>query len=165
MRKLLVILAHPDDESFGPGGTLAKYAASGLAVHYLCGTRGEAGTVDARLLNGFRDVAELRTAELMRAAEALGLASVRFLGYRDSGMACADDAPSHTLCAAPLDEVAQRIAGFLDQLRPDAVITHDRFGGYDALLVILMVMMGLSALAMATLGRPKRDWGAGGGEG
>ncbi len=130
MRKLLAIFAHPDDESFGPGGTLAKYAANGVAVHYLCGTRGESGTVDERLLNGYRDVAELRTAELMRAAEALSLASVRFLGYHDSGMACADDAPASVLCAAPLDEVAQRIVGFLDQLRPDVVITHDRFGGY-----------------------------------
>ncbi|MFN3706395.1 MAG: PIG-L deacetylase family protein [Thermoflexales bacterium] len=130
MRKLLAIFAHPDDESFGPGGSLAKYAANGVAVHYLCGTRGEAGTVDARQLNGYTSVAELRTAELMRAADALGLASVRFLGYHDSGMACPEGADPAILCAAPLDEVAQRIIGFLDQLNPDAVITHDRFGGY-----------------------------------
>ncbi|MCS7054801.1 MAG: PIG-L family deacetylase [Thermoflexales bacterium] len=131
MATLLVILAHPDDESFGPGGTLAKYAYHGTAVHYLCGTRGESGTVDVRHLNGYADVAELRTAELMCAAKTLRLAGVHFLGYRDSGMAGAvgNGAPG-TLHAAPLDEVAERIAGFIEQLQPDAIITHDQYGGY-----------------------------------
>ena len=46
MNTILVIFAHPDDESHGPGGTLAKYAAEGAKVHYLCATHGEAGTVD-----------------------------------------------------------------------------------------------------------------------
>jgi LmbE family N-acetylglucosaminyl deacetylase len=131
MRTLLVILAHPDDESFGPGGTLAKYAHTGTAVHYLCGTRGESGTVDAHQLNGFADVAELRTSELMCAAKHLGLAGVHFLGYRDSGMVgTADNAHAESLHAAPLDEVAQRILGYIDRLKPDAVLTHDQYGGY-----------------------------------
>lgn len=128
MATLLVILAHPDDESFGPGGTLAKYAHHGAAVHYLCGTRGESGTVDAERLNGYADVAELRTAELMCAARHLRLTGVHFLGYRDSGMA--GDGAEGTLAAAPLDEVAGRIADFIERLRPDAIITHDQYGGY-----------------------------------
>ena len=45
MKTLLVIFAHPDDESHGPGGTLSKYASEGVKVHYLCATRGEAGCV------------------------------------------------------------------------------------------------------------------------
>jgi LmbE family N-acetylglucosaminyl deacetylase len=131
MKTLLVILAHPDDESFGPGGTLAKYSQEGNAVHYLCGTRGESGTVGATQLNGFADVAALRTSELNCAAQALGLAGVHFLGYRDSGMAgSADNAHADSLHAAPLDEVAQRIIGFIDQLKPHSILTHDQFGGY-----------------------------------
>lgn len=131
LKTLLVILAHPDDESFGPGGTLAKYAAAGASVHYLCGTRGESGTVDAEKLKDYADVAELRTAELMCAAQALGLAGVHFLGYRDSGMAGTDDnALPGTLHCAPLDDVAVRICEQIDRIKPDVILTHDQFGGY-----------------------------------
>ena len=131
MKTLLVILAHPDDESFGPGGTLSKYAKEGVAVHYLCGTRGESGTVDADVLNGFISVAELRTHELMCAAKELGLAGVHFLGYRDSGMVGnADNTHVESLNSAPLDEVAQRIITYIEQLKPDVILTHDQYGGY-----------------------------------
>lgn len=130
-KTLLVIFAHPDDESHGPAGTLAKYAAEGVRVHYLCATRGESGVVDSRLLANGGSVAELRTAELDRAAAALGLASVSFLGYRDSGMAGSpDNVHPHSLCAAPLDEVAGKIAEHIRRLRPDAIITHDEYGWY-----------------------------------
>jgi LmbE family N-acetylglucosaminyl deacetylase len=131
MRTLLAIFAHPDDESFGPGGTLAKYAYNGVAVHYLCGTRGESGTVDPERLNGYPNVAALRTAELMCAARALRLAGVHFLGYRDSGMAGAQtNTQTGTLHAALLDEVAERIIEHIARLRPDVIITHDQYGGY-----------------------------------
>ena len=131
MKTLLVILAHPDDESFGSGGTLSKYAHENVAVHYVCGTRGESGTVDADKLNGFQNVAELRTSELMCASKELGLAGVHFLGYRDSGMVGSDDNQlNESLHAAPLDDVAQRIIGFIDQLKPDVIVTHDQYGGY-----------------------------------
>jgi LmbE family N-acetylglucosaminyl deacetylase len=131
MKKMLVVLAHPDDESFGPGGTLAKYARQGVSVHYLCGTRGESGTVDAEKLNGYKNVAELRTAELMCASNELQLASVRFLGYRDSGMiGSADNKLSDSLHAASLDDVASRIIQHIDELQPDVILTHDQFGGY-----------------------------------
>ena len=85
---LLAVFAHPDDESFGPGGTLARYAAEGVQVYYLCATRGDVGEVDEALLtrNGHATAADLRTQELMCAARALGLAGVEFLDYRDSGM-------------------------------------------------------------------------------
>ena len=131
MKTLLVILAHPDDESFGSGGTLSKYAHEGVAVHYLCGTRGESGTVDADKLNGFKNVAELRTSELMCASKELGLAGVHFLGYRDSGMVGSDDNKNaESLNSAPLDEVAQRIVGHIERLKPDVIVTHDQYGGY-----------------------------------
>src|SRR5690242_21445495 len=85
-KTILAVLAHPDDESFGLGGTLALYANKGYATYLVCATRGEVGTVDEEHLNGFKDIAELRTDELMRAAKHLGLKDVFFLGYRDSGM-------------------------------------------------------------------------------
>src|SRR5436190_24344977 len=86
-RTLLVVYAHPDDESFGNAGTIARYSAAGVAVHYACATRGECGSVAPELLQGHADIGALRTAELTCAAQALGLAAVHFLGYRDSGMA------------------------------------------------------------------------------
>ena len=61
---LMAVLAHPDDESFGMGGTLALYARRGYPVHYVCATRGEAGDVDPQFLEGFDSVAERREAEL-----------------------------------------------------------------------------------------------------
>lgn len=85
-RTILIAYPHPDDESFGNGGTIARYTAEGVAVHYACATRGECGTVDAPMLAGYASVGELRTAEQACAARALGLAAVHFLGFRDSGM-------------------------------------------------------------------------------
>lgn len=131
MKTILVIFAHPDDESHGPGGTLAKYAAEGIKVHYLCATRGEAGTVDNRFLKNGRRIAELRTAELGQAAAELGLADVSFLGYRDSGMeGTPENLHPGSLNTAPLEEVAGRIAEFMRLLRPDVIITHDQYGWY-----------------------------------
>ena len=63
-RTLVFIGAHPDDESFGVGGTLAQYAAVGVNVYYICTTRGEAGDIRPELLQGYATLAELRTAEL-----------------------------------------------------------------------------------------------------
>src|SRR3954447_3142739 len=85
-RSLLIVYAHPDDESFGNAGTIAHYAASGVGVHYACATRGECGTVAQEHLRDHADIAALRTAELDCAAQALGLVAVHHLGYRDSGM-------------------------------------------------------------------------------
>ena len=83
---LLSVLAHPDDESFGMGGTLALYAQKGWDVYLVCATRGEVGTVDPHHLEGFSSIAELREGELRCAAQHLGLKDVFFLDYHDSGM-------------------------------------------------------------------------------
>ncbi len=130
-KTLLAVLAHPDDESFGLGGTLALYASKGYDVYYVCATRGEAGTVDEEHLNGFKDVAEMRTAELMRAAKELGLKDVFFLGYRDSGMP-GMDANQHpdAQINAPVEEVAGQVVKYIRKLKPDVVLTFDPIGGY-----------------------------------
>ncbi|NMD31244.1 MAG: PIG-L family deacetylase, partial [Chloroflexi bacterium] len=75
---LLVVLAHPDDETFGTGGTLAMYARRGVDVHLICATRGEAGEADQQYLEGYATVAERRMDELRCAAGLLGLKSVIF---------------------------------------------------------------------------------------
>jgi LmbE family N-acetylglucosaminyl deacetylase len=128
---LLAIFAHPDDESFGPGATLAKYAQAGVRVYYLCGTRGEMGTVNAEILQGYADLAEMRWNELTRAANELGLTGIYHLGYRDSGM-MGSEANQHpqALMIQPVEIVARRIAHFIRKLKPQVVLTHDTIGGY-----------------------------------
>jgi LmbE family N-acetylglucosaminyl deacetylase len=129
-RRLLVALAHPDDESFGPAGTIVHYARQGVAVHYLCATRGEAGHVDPHLLQGTPSLAELRTQELICAAHHLGLTAVHFLGYRDSGMANApENQDPACLWQAPLAEVVEKIVRLIRQIRPQVVLTFDPSGG------------------------------------
>jgi LmbE family N-acetylglucosaminyl deacetylase len=128
---LLAVLAHPDDESFGMGGTLALYAQRGVAVHLVCATRGEAGTVDADFLEGYSSIADRREAELRCAAQNLGLAGVHFLDYRDSGMpGSPDNQHPQALVAAPLEQVADRVAYYIRLLKPQVVLTFDPIGGY-----------------------------------
>jgi LmbE family N-acetylglucosaminyl deacetylase len=131
-RRLLAVLAHPDDESFGPGGTLALYARRGVAVHLICATRGEVGTVEEKLLAGFPDIGALREAELRCAAAHLGLTNVTFLGYRDSGMpGSPDNQHPQALAAASQDEVVARLVPLFRRIRPQVVITFDPIGGYN----------------------------------
>jgi LmbE family N-acetylglucosaminyl deacetylase len=128
---LLSVLAHPDDESFGMGGTLALYANQGVSVHLVCATRGEAGEVDPQYLRDFGSIAERRAAELRCAAEKLGLAGVHFLDYRDSGMpGSPDNQHSQALVNAPLEQVAGKIVGHIRRLHPQVVLTFDPIGGY-----------------------------------
>ena len=70
---ILAVLAHPDDESFGMGGTLALYASRGVDVHLVCATRGEVGEMPPELLQGFNSPSERRESELRCAAGILGL--------------------------------------------------------------------------------------------
>ena len=128
---MLVVLAHPDDETFGLGGTLALYANQGVKVHLVCATRGEVGTVAPEFMEGYSNIADLRVDELQCAAERLGLEEVHFLDYRDSGMAGTEDNEHpEALAQAPQDDVVKTIVGFIRRLRPEVVITFDPVGGY-----------------------------------
>ena len=128
---LLAVLAHPDDETFGMGGTLALHARRGDDVYLVCATRGEVGTVDPEHMGNFKTIAELREAELRCAAEHLGLKEVFFLGYRDSGMPGSEDNKHpDAQVAHSVDEVAGKVVKFIRQLKPDAVLTFDPIGGY-----------------------------------
>ncbi|MFO7321868.1 MAG: PIG-L family deacetylase [Chloroflexota bacterium] len=130
-RRLLISYAHPDDESFGLGGLIARYVAEGVEVYLICATNGECGTVSPEHLNGYSSVAELRLAELDCAAEKLGLKRVYKLGYRDSGM-MGSETSLHPDCLWQADqaEVTRRVVEVMREVRPQVVITFNRYGGY-----------------------------------
>lgn len=128
---LLAVLAHPDDETFGMGGTLALYAKRGVDVYLVCATSGEVGVMEPEFLEGFESPAERRQYELRCAAQKLGLKGVYFLGYRDSGMPGSEDnRHPQALAAAPLDEVVEKVVHYIRLLRPQVVLTFDPVGGY-----------------------------------
>jgi len=130
-KTLLAIFAHPDDESFGPGGTLARYAAEGVTVHLVCATLGEAGESDAIALSECEDLACQRERELRCAADILGLKEIHLLGYRDSGMA-GSPANQHPRALVQADPaaLAEQVANLIRRLRPQVALTFDPFGGY-----------------------------------
>jgi N-acetyl-1-D-myo-inositol-2-amino-2-deoxy-alpha-D-glucopyranoside deacetylase len=132
-RKTLIFVgAHPDDETFGMGSTLAKYARHGVRVYYICATRGESGTVEPEYLKGYASIADMRSAELACAAGVLGLTGVIHLNYRDSGMpGSPDNQNPAALMQAPLPQVVGRLVAIFRDLKPDVVITHDPSGGYQ----------------------------------
>ncbi len=129
---LLGVFAHPDDESFGPGGTLAKYAAEGADVHVIIATDGAAGSVEeSHTMPDGRSLAQLRGEELAHAAVILGLTSVWNLPYRDSGMrGSPDNQHPQALLQQPIQELVAELVGFIRRLRPQVIITHGPFGGY-----------------------------------
>jgi LmbE family N-acetylglucosaminyl deacetylase len=129
--RLLAVLAHPDDETFGTGGTLALYTWCGAATYLICTTDGAAGTIDPEFIRHYGSKVATRTAELHCAASQLGLHHVWMLGYRDSGMpGTPDNEHPDSLSCAPLDTVAARITRYIRQVRPHVVITFDPIGGY-----------------------------------
>lgn len=130
-KTILAVLAHPDDESFGMGGTLALYAQQGCDTYLVCATSGEEGSMDEEYLNGYKDKADLRSEELKRAGEKLGLKEIFMLGYRDSGMP-GTEANNHPNAQIrhSLDEVAGKVVKYLRELKPDIVLTFDPIGGY-----------------------------------
>jgi N-acetyl-1-D-myo-inositol-2-amino-2-deoxy-alpha-D-glucopyranoside deacetylase len=129
---LMAVFAHPDDESFGSGGSLARYGADpDIQVTLVCATRGEAGEIsDARLATPER-LGEVREGELRCACQALGVDSLYFLDYRDSGMAgTPENLERGALTMADFDEVVGKIVEHIRRERPDVVVTFDKTGGY-----------------------------------
>lgn len=127
----MAVLAHPDDETFGMGGTLAKYAHDEVNVYLVCATRGEVGEMDEEFLKGFNSPAERREYELSCAAKNLGIKEVIFLNYRDSGMVGSEhNRHPESLFAANLEKVAEEVVQIIRRLQPAVVITFDPIGGY-----------------------------------
>jgi LmbE family N-acetylglucosaminyl deacetylase len=120
--------AHPDDESFLTGGTLARAAAEGHRVVLVTATDGERGLAAAADGTGSA-LASIRRRELEAAARALGCARVVRLGYADSGLAPDAGGPAG-FSAADVDEIAARLAAILVEERADALTVYDPQGGY-----------------------------------
>lgn len=136
-KRLLLAFPHPDDESFGPGGTIAKYAREGVDVHYVCATRGEVGTVDAEMLKPYEHLPEdqrlgaLRGQELRHAADILQLTGLHYLGYRDSGMTGTEpNRDPRAFINADPDRVTGQLVKIFRSVQPQVVVTFDPFGGY-----------------------------------
>ncbi|MER6362094.1 N-acetyl-1-D-myo-inositol-2-amino-2-deoxy-alpha-D-glucopyranoside deacetylase [Kitasatospora sp. NPDC001527] len=139
-RRLLLVHAHPDDESINNGATMARYAAEGARVTLVTCTLGEGGEVippELAHLTADRDdtLGAYRIGELTEAMAALGVSDVRFLGgpgrYRDSGMMGApdNDAPD-CFWRADVDEAAGRLVAVVREVRPQVLVTYDEQGGY-----------------------------------
>jgi LmbE family N-acetylglucosaminyl deacetylase len=129
-RSLLAVLAHPDDESYGLGGTLARYAAEGVDVHVAIATDGAAGSIDEKWQGDRARLAEARNQEVQAASEILGV-TLHLLGYRDSGY-IGDQANEHPAAFINSDqeEPTGRVVKLIRQLRPQVIVTHDETGGY-----------------------------------
>jgi len=118
--KLLAVLAHPDDESLGFGGTLARYAAEGVETYLLTATRGERGRFGSLGKRGDpSEVGRVREAELRAAAAVLGIREVSILGYPDGAV---DQVDSTTAICA--------VVSHIRRVQPDVVVTFGPEGAY-----------------------------------
>lgn len=133
-KRLLIAYAHPDDESFGNGGLIAKYVAQGVEVYYICATNGDVGNVPDDMKDLYATTAELRLAELACASEVLGFKRVYTFGYRDSGMMGADsnNHPDSLWYHGEhhQDALVRRVVEVMREVRPHVVLTFNKYGGY-----------------------------------
>lgn len=111
---MLVIMPHPDDETFAVGATIALFARQGHPVTYVCGTKGEMGRNMGRPPFATREsLPELRERELREACRILGITDLRFLGIRDKTVEFLDP-----------EELATRLRGIIEEIMPSVVITY-----------------------------------------
>ena len=140
-KRLLLVHAHPDDETINNGVTMAKYAASGAQVTLVTCTRGEEGEVlVTELANLASDkddkLGEHREVELKDAMVQLGINDFRFLGapnkkWRDSGMmGTTQNERGDVFWQADLDEASHELVKIILEIQPQVLITYDEFGGY-----------------------------------
>lgn len=118
--RLLCILAHPDDESLGLGGILAKYGAEGVETYLVTATRGEKGWFGPPDENpGPKELGRIREGELKEATKVLGLHELNLLDYHDGELEKADQGL-----------LTQQLVGHIRRIRPDVVVTFDHNGVY-----------------------------------
>jgi LmbE family N-acetylglucosaminyl deacetylase len=138
-RKLMLILAHPDDESLGNGGVIARYAAEGIETYLVTATRGESGWFGAEDENPGPDaLGRIREKELRAAAKVLGLKEVSLLDYRDGELNQADPA-----------EIIAKIVAHVRRVQPDVVVTFDQNGLYGHPDHIAICQFATAAVAAA----------------
>lgn len=126
-RTLVAIFAHPDDEAFGTGGTLTKYAQQGVEVHLVTATLGEAGQIANPNVTAARPLSLTREQELRRACEKFGVTQLHLLGYVDGQTAI-----------VPPAEAVLKIVRLLRRLKPQVVISFGPdgiYGHFDHLVI------------------------------
>jgi LmbE family N-acetylglucosaminyl deacetylase len=136
-RAFVLLLAHPDDESFFAAGTIAQMVEEGVRVALLCATRGERGSTSD--LCTIEELARVRESELRDAARLIGIHELEFLPFEDQQLA-----------RAPVDEVRQAIVRMLRRLRPEVVFTFDPDGANqhtDHIAISRFAMDGIAAAA------------------
>ncbi|TMF64982.1 MAG: PIG-L family deacetylase [Chloroflexi bacterium] len=145
------ILAHPDDETFGVGGTLIKYADEGVRVHSLCLTQGDQGWMGdpERPIVTRERLGAMRAAELAESGRRMGLASTTCLTYPDGALAGVSG-----------DEVVRDIVRWLRRVRPDVVITWGPDGGYGHPDHVAAGERALKAIELAGIQRHEPALGA-----
>ncbi len=174
--RLLLVHAHPDDETINQGATMAKYVAEGRGVTLVTCTAGEMGEVlvpDLEHLAADRDdtLGEHRRVELDAAMAELGVTDHRFLGgfgtYRDSGMKwhedghaiAADEIHDNAFWHADLNQAAAHLVGVIREVRPQVLVTYDDFGGYGHPDHIQAHRVAMYAAQLAAAPSYRRDLG------
>ncbi|WP_141014292.1 N-acetyl-1-D-myo-inositol-2-amino-2-deoxy-alpha-D-glucopyranoside deacetylase [Nocardioides sambongensis] len=177
--RLLLVHAHPDDESIGQGATMAKYVAEGRGVTLVTCTAGEMGEIlvpELVHLAADRDdkLGEHRAGEIANAMAALGVTDHRFLGglgtYRDSGMAWHADGHAvgdpeviakhpNAFWNADLTEAASHLVAVIREVRPQVLVTYDEFGGYGHPDHIQAHRVAMYAAQLAAAPSYRRDLG------
>src|SRR3989442_2336938 len=131
---LMTVHAHPDDETIGTGGTMAKAVADGHRVVLVTCTRGEMGEIvvpEMDTPDNHRRLGEIRAGELERAMDALGVTEWENLGYRDSDMMGRTwDLDPRSFWLADLDEAARRLTWLIRRHPPDVVTTYKQVSCY-----------------------------------
>jgi LmbE family N-acetylglucosaminyl deacetylase len=136
-KAFVLLLAHPDDESFFAAGTIAQLAEQGVHVGLLCATRGERGSTSD--LCTIEELPRVREAELREVARLIGIHNLEFLPFEDQQLA-----------RAPVDAVRQAVVGMLRRLRPEVVFTFDPEGANqhtDHMAISRFAMDGIAAAA------------------
>ena len=175
-RRLLLVHAHPDDESIGQGVTMARYVAEGRGVTLVTCTAGELGEVlvpELAHLAAEREggLEHQRRGELEQAMKELGVTDHRFLGgfgrYRDSGMKwhedghaiAADETDERAFANADLTEAANLLVEVIREVRPQVLVTYDEFGGYGHPDHIQAHRVAMYAATLAAVPSHRRDLG------
>lgn len=174
--RLLLVHAHPDDESIGQGATMAKYVAEGRGVTLVTCTAGEMGEIlvpELEHLAADQDdrLGEHRREELAAAMAEIGVSDHRFLGgfgtYRDSGMKWhpdghaipADTIHDNAFWYADLTEAAAHLVGIIREVRPQVLVTYDEFGNYGHPDHIQAHRVAMYAAQLAAAPSYRRDLG------
>src|SRR5580704_13889319 len=166
-RRLLLVHAHPDDESIGTGATIARYAAEGAQVTLVTCTRGELGEVIppelAHLATDGDRLGEYRITELAAACAALGIRDQRFLGgpgrWRDSGMMGLPDNDSpECFWQADVATAAAQLAQVILDVRPQVLVTYDENGFYGHPDHIQAHRVARAAIGVAASQGQSRPW-------